>query len=51
MASPTGTARMPTQGSCRPLVTTSISCPSLVIDLRAVKMEDVGLTANRSTTS
>ena len=33
------------------LVTTSISCPSLVIDLRAVKMEDVGLTANRSTTS
>ena len=27
IASPTGTARMPTQGSCRPLVTISVSSP------------------------
>ena len=49
MASATGTARIPTQGSWRPLVTTSVGSPVLVIDLRALKIEEVGLTANLAT--
>ena len=51
IASPTGTARMPTQGSCRPLVTISVSSPVTVIVRRGVRIEEVGLTAKRTTTS
>ena len=51
MASATGTARIPTQGSWRPLVTTSVGSPALVIDLRALKIDEVGLTANLATIS
>src|SRR3984957_18230378 len=50
IASPTGTARMPTQGSWRPLVTISTSAPDLSIVLRGLRMEEVGLTAKRATT-
>ena len=46
MASATGTARIPTQGSWRPLVTTLVGLPVLVIDLRELKIEEVGFTAN-----
>src|ERR1700722_1631653 len=49
MASPTGTARMPTQGSCRPLVTISLSAPERSMVLRGERIEDVGLTAKRAT--
>jgi hypothetical protein len=49
MASATGTARIPTQGSWRPLVTTLVGSPVLVIDLRELKIEEVGFTANLST--
>src|SRR5882724_2317050 len=51
IASPTGTARIPTQGSCRPLVTTSMFSPCLVTPLRGVGIELVGFTANRTTMS
>src|SRR6185312_11350030 len=51
IASPTGTARMPTQGSCRPLVTMSMFSPRLVTPLRGVRIELVGFTANRTTMS
>ena len=47
IASPTGTARIPTQGSCLPFVVTSTSVPFLSIDLRAERIELVGFTANR----
>jgi hypothetical protein len=49
MASPTGTARMPTHGSWRPLVTISVSAPCLSIVWRGVRIDEVGLTANRAT--
>ena len=42
---------MPTHGSCRPLVMTSVGVPSMRIDLRGDKIDDVGLTANRTTMS
>ena len=51
MASATGTARIPTHGSWRPFVTTSVAWPVLVIDLRALKIDDVGFTANLATIS
>ena len=50
IASPTGTARMPTQGSWRPLVTTSISLPYRSTERRAFRIEEVGFTAKRATT-
>ena len=49
IASPTGTALMPTQGSCRPLVTISVSSPARSIVLRGVRIEEVGFTAKRAT--
>ena len=49
IASPIGTARMPTQGSCRPLVETSISSPARLIVRRGLRIDDVGLTAKRTT--
>ena len=42
---------MPTQGSWRPLVMISVFSPDFVIVFRVVRMEDVGLTAKRTTTS
>jgi NAD(P)-dependent dehydrogenase (short-subunit alcohol dehydrogenase family) len=50
IASPTGTARMPTQGSCRPLVTISVFSPALVMVSTGVRMLLVGFTAKRTTT-
>ena len=49
IASPTGTALIPTQGSCLPFVTTSTSEPNLSIDFRGDRIELVGLTANLTT--
>ena len=51
MASPTGTARMPTQGSWRPLVEISVSSPAVLTVWRGVRIELVGLTAKRTTMS
>ena len=48
IASATGTARMPTQGSCRPLVIRSISCPWRSMVRRGVVIEEVGLTEKRT---
>ena len=45
MASAIGVARMPTQGSCRPLVMTSVGSPAESIESRAIKIELVGFTA------
>ena len=42
---------MPTQGSCRPLVTISVSSPVTVMVRRGVRIEEVGLTAKRATRS
>ena len=50
IASTTGTARMPTQGSWRPVVRTSISSPASLIERRGVRIEEVGLKATRATT-
>src|SRR5436190_9321055 len=49
MASPTGTARMPTQGSWRPLVEISASCPNRSTVRRGVRIDEVGFTAKRAT--
>ena len=51
IASPTGTPRMPTQGSCRPLVAISAFSPRIVTVRRGTGIELVGLTANRTTMS
>ena len=51
MASPIGTARMPTQGSWRPWVTMSVSLPKRSTVLRGLRIEEVGLTAKRATTA
>ena len=40
---------MPTQGSWRPLVRSSISAPLSSMDRRGVRMEEVGLNATRAT--
>jgi len=50
MASPTGTARMPTQGSWRPLVMMSVSWPLRSTVRRDDRIYDVGFTAKRATT-
>ena len=49
IASPIGTARMPTQGSWRPLVETSVSWPDVSTVWRGVRIDEVGLTAKRAT--
>src|SRR6185437_15257224 len=49
IASPTGTARMPTQGSWRPLVTISVSTLFTSTVLRGERIDEVGLTAKRQT--
>ena len=49
IASATGTARIPTQGSWRPLVISSISSPCRLMVRRGVVIELVGLTENRTT--
>ena len=41
MASPTGTARMPTQGSWRPFVIMSVSAPLRSTVRRGDKIDDV----------
>ena len=51
MASPTGTARIPTQGSCLPLTDIVVFFPNLFIVFLVVKIEEVGLTANEATIS
>ena len=50
MASPTGTARMPTQGSWRPLVMMSVSAPGRSTVWRGDRIDEVGFTAKRTTT-
>ena len=49
IASATGAARMPTQGSWRPLVTMSVSSPARVTVWRGCRIDEVGLTARRAT--
>ena len=49
IASATGTARIPTQGSWRPLVINSMSRPWRSMVRRGVVMELVGLTEKRTT--
>ena len=49
MASPTGTARMPTQGSWRPLVMISVSAPLRSTVWRGCRIDEVGFTAKRTT--
>ena len=51
IASPTGTARMPTQGSWRPLVDDLDLVAERSIERRGVRIELVGLTAKRTTMS
>ena len=51
MASATGAARMPTQGSWRPLVEISASSPAAVTVFMGTDTELVGLTAKRATMS
>ena len=43
IASAIGTALIPTQGSCLPLISSSTSFPSLSMDVVALLMLDVGL--------
>ena len=40
-----GAARMPTQGSCRPWVSTTLALPSRSIERRGLRIELVGLIA------
>ena len=46
MASPTGTALIPTHGSCLPVVAISVSFSDLSIVFLSFLIEDVGFTAN-----
>ena len=48
MASPIGTALIPTQGSCLPLTEIEVFFPNLSIVFLLVKIEEVGLTANET---
>ena len=45
MASAIGVARIPTQGSCRPVVSTVVARPLLSIVRRGRRMLEVGLSA------
>ena len=49
IASPIGTALIPTQGSCLPLTEIFVFLPFLSIVFLLVKIDDVGLTANEAT--
>ena len=51
MASAIGVARMPTQGSWRPKVSTVAAWPALSIDSRGVRMLEVGLIASEAVMS
>ena len=51
MASPTGTALIPTHGSCLPLTDIDVFFPNLSIVFLELKIEEVGLTANETTIS
>ena len=46
IASPIGTARIPTQGSCLPLTDILVFFPFLFTVCLVFKIEEVGLTAN-----
>ena len=46
MASPIGTALIPTQGSCRPLTDIVVFFPNLSIVFLEDNIDEVGLTAN-----
>ena len=48
MASPMGTALIPTHGSCLPLTEIVVFFPNLLIVFLVVKIEEVGLTANEA---
>ena len=48
MASPTGTALMPTHGSCLPLTDIVVFFPNLLIVFLVVKIDDVGFTAKEA---
>ena len=45
MASPTGTALIPTHGSCLPFTDIEVFFPNLLIVFLLFKIDDVGLTA------
>ena len=45
MASAMGVARMPTQGSCRPVVAISVSLPATSMVLPGMRMLEVGFKA------
>ena len=45
MASAIGTARIPTQGSCRPFVTTSTGSPLRLIERPGIVILEVGFSA------
>ena len=45
MASPIGTALIPTQGSCLPLTEIFVFLPDLLIVSLLVRIDEVGLTA------
>ena len=45
MASAMGTARIPTQGSCRPFVTTSTGSPLRLIERPGIVILEVGFSA------
>jgi chorismate synthase len=46
VGSPTGTARIPTQGSCLPFVETIVEDTTLEMDFLSLEIDDVGLTEN-----
>ena len=51
IASPIGTALIPTQGSCLPFTEIFVFLPFLSIVFLLVKIEEVGLTAKEATIS
>ena len=48
MASPIGTALIPTQGSCLPLTEIEVFFPNLSIVFLELNIDDVGFTANET---
>ena len=48
IASPIGTALIPTHGSCRPLTDIDVFFPNLSIVFLEVRIDEVGLTANET---
>ena len=51
MASPTGTALIPTHGSCLPVTDIVVFLPNLLIVFLLLKIEEVGFTAKETTIS